>query len=385
MKQWLAALWNSQLVDALLPVFATLAALLVGALMLLALGANPLVAYAALVEGAFGSLNAIADTLVRATPLLFVGVGICIASRGGVTNIGGEGQFVVGALCAVLVGLSFPDGPALLVVPAALLAGMVGGAIWGGIPGLLKAHFNVNEILSTVMMNQIAVQGMNFLLIGPLMDPVQLQRASRIPQTARISPAFDLPRLAPTRLHLGTLLAILMAVLVYILLWRTTLGYRIRAVGLNKEAARYAGINVPRHIALSLALSGALAGLAGAVQIYGVNFRMFTDGSATGFTGSAGFHGIVAALFGQLHPLGTIPAAFLFGGLLVGANKLQRAVQVPAALIVTLNGLVVVFVVSTELWRQKRARRRVIERPLERDETPLIPTPPAATGQEGAV
>ncbi|HOV48788.1 MAG TPA: ABC transporter permease [Anaerolineae bacterium] len=385
MKQWLAALWNSSLVDALLPVFATLAALLVGALMLLALGANPLVAYAALVEGAFGSLNAIADTLVRATPLLFVGVGICIASRGGVTNIGGEGQFVVGALCAVLVGLSFPDGPALLVVPAALLAGMVGGAIWGGIPGLLKAHFNVNEILSTVMMNQIAVQGMNFLLIGPLMDPVQLQRASRIPQTARISPAFDLPRLAPTRLHLGTLLAILMAVLVYILLWRTTLGYRIRAVGLNKEAARYAGINVPRYIALSLALSGALAGLAGAVQIYGVNFRMFTDGSATGFTGSAGFHGIVAALFGQLHPLGTIPAAFLFGGLLVGANKLQRAVQVPAALIVTLNGLVVVFVVSTELWRQKRARRRVIERPLERDETPLIPTPPAATGQEGAV
>jgi len=385
MKQWLAALWNSQLVDALLPVFATLAALLVGALMLLALGANPLVAYAALVEGAFGSLNAIADTLVRATPLLFVGVGICIASRGGVTNIGGEGQFVVGALCAVLVGLSFPDGPALLVVPAALLAGMVGGAIWGGIPGLLKAHFNVNEILSTVMMNQIAVQGMNFLLIGPLMDPVQLQRASRIPQTARISPAFDLPRLAPTRLHLGTLLAILMAVLVYILLWRTTLGYRIRAVGLNKEAARYAGINVPRYIAFSLALSGALAGLAGAVQIYGVNFRMFTDGSATGFTGSAGFHGIVAALFGQLHPLGTIPAAFLFGGLLVGANKLQRAVQVPAALIVTLNGLVVVFVVSTELWRQKRARRRVIERPLERDETPLIPTPPAATGQEGAV
>lgn len=385
MKQWLAALWNSQLVDALLPVFATLAALLVGALMLLALGANPLVAYAALVEGAFGSLNAIADTLVRATPLLFVGVGICIASRGGVTNIGGEGQFVVGALCAVLVGLSFPGGPALLVVPAALLAGMVGGAIWGGIPGLLKAHFNVNEILSTVMMNQIAVQGMNFLLIGPLMDPVQLQRASRIPQTARISPAFDLPRLAPTRLHLGTLLAILMAVLVYILLWRTTLGYRIRAVGLNKEAARYAGINVPRYIALSLALSGALAGLAGAVQIYGVNFRMFTDGSATGFTGSAGFHGIVAALFGQLHPLGTIPAAFLFGGLLVGANKLQRAVQVPAALIVTLNGLVVVFVVSTELWRQKRARRRVIERPLERDETPLTSTPPAATGQEGTV
>jgi simple sugar transport system permease protein len=132
-------------------------------------------------------------------------------------------------------------------------------------------------------------------------------------------------------------------------------------VGLNPEAARYAGINVPRHIVLSMALSGAMAGLAGAVQIFGVNFRVFTDGSATGFTGSAGFHGIVAALFGQLHPLGTIPASFLFGGLLVGANKLQRAVQVPAALIVTLNGLVVVFVVGTELWRQKRARQRDAE------------------------
>ena len=246
----------------------------------------------------------------------------------------------------------------------------------GGIPGLLKAHFNVNEILSTVMMNQIAVQGMNFLLLGPIIDPVQLERASRIPQTARISPTFSLPRLVPTRLHLGTIIAILMAVAVYILLWRTTLGYRIRAVGLNPEASRYAGINVARHVALSMALSGALAGLAGVVQVFGVNFRMFTDGSATGFTGSAGFHGIVAALFGQLHPLGTIPAAFFFGGLLVGANRLQRAVQVPAALIVTLNGLVVVFVVSTELWRQQRARRRAAEIARENEDPASVDVSP---------
>ncbi len=376
MKHRWATLWASPIIDALLPVFATLAALLVVAVMLLVLGANPLVAYAALIDGAFGSVNSLADTLVRATPLLFVGVGICIAFRGGVINIGGEGQFVAGALCATLVGLYFADGHPLLVVPLAMLAGALGGFVWGGIPGLLKAHFNVNEILSTVMMNQIAVQGMNFLLIGPMIDPIQLERASRIPQTARLSSAFDLPRLAPTRLHLGTLIAIIMAVLVYILLWRTTLGYRIRAVGLNREASRYAGINVAQHIALSLALSGALAGLAGAIQVYGVNFRMFTDGSATGFTGSAGFHGIVAALFGQLHPLGTIPAAFFFGGLLVGANKLQRAVQVPGALIVTLNGLVVVFVVSTELWRQQRTRMRAAESLAERDDA--HPASPAA-------
>jgi general nucleoside transport system permease protein len=300
--------------------------------------------------------------------LLFVGIGICIAFRGGVINIGGEGQFVAGALCGTVVALALPEWPALVVVPLSFVAGAIGGGIWGGIPGLLKAHFNVNEILSTVMMNQIAVQGMKFLLLGALIDPIQLERASRIPQTARISPAFSLPRLVPTRLHLGTLIAVLMAVVVYILLWRTTLGYRIRAVGLNPDASRYAGINVSRHIALSMALSGALAGLAGVIQVFGVNFRVFTDGSATGFTGSAGFHGIVAALFGQLHPLGTIPAAFFFGGLLVGANKLQRTVQVPAALIVTLNGLVVVFVVSTELWRQQRARRRAAESARESDE-----------------
>jgi general nucleoside transport system permease protein len=248
-----------------------------------------------------------------------------------------------------------------VIIPMALLAGFLGGAIWGGIPGLLKAYFNVNEILSTIMMNQIAVQGMNFLLRDWMIDPVQLEAASRIPQTARLAIAYDLPRLVPTRLHLGAGLAVIAAVLVFIFLWRTTIGYRIRAVGLNPHASRYAGIKVPRYIVLSLLLSGAFAGLAGAIQVYGVHHRMFTDGSLTGFTGSAGFNGIVAALFGQLHPLGTIPASFLFGALLVGANAMQRAVQVPSALIIALNGLVVVFVVSSDIWRRRRSRQRMRE------------------------
>jgi general nucleoside transport system permease protein len=345
--------------DALLPLLATLAALGVGAVMLLLLGANPIEAYRALLQGAFGSTNALADTLVKATPLLLVGLGICIAFRGGVINIGGEGQLVVGAISATLVGLSFPDSSGWVIIPLALLAGFLAGAVWGGIPGLLKAYFNVNEILSTIMMNQIAVQGMNFLLKDWLIDPVQLQAASRIPQTARLAIAYDLPRLVPTRLHLGAGLAVIAAVLVFIFLWRTTIGYRIRAVGLNPNASRYAGIRVPRFIVLSLLLSGAFAGLAGAIQVYGVHHRMFTDGSATGFTGSAGFNGIVAALFGQLHPLGTIPASFLFGALLVGANAMQRAVQVPSALIIALNGLVVVFVVSSDIWRRRRSRQRM--------------------------
>ena len=347
--------------DILLPFIATLAALGVGAVMLMVFDANPVVAYGALLEGAFGSTNAVADTLVKATPLLLVALGICIAFRGGVINIGGEGQLLLGAVASTLVGLSNPNMPGYLLIPLALLVGFFAGGAWGAIPGLLKAYFNVNEILSTIMMNAIAVQGMNYLLRGPMIDPVQLESASRIPQTARLSAAFDLPRLIPTRLHLGTGLAIIAAFLVFIFLWRTVVGYRIRAVGLNPNASRYAGINVPRHIVLSMLLSGAFCGLAGAIQVYGLHHRMFTDGSATGFTGSAGFNGIVVALFGQLHPLGAIPASFLFGALIVGANKLQRVMQVPSSFIIALNGLVVVFVVSADYWRRRLARRREAE------------------------
>jgi len=348
-----------------MPLLAAMLALLVGAVMLLALDANPLQAYGALVRGAFGSLNALADTVVKATPLLFVGLGICIAFRGGVLNIGGEGQLVAGAVAATAVALALPHWPGWAIIPSCLTVGLLAGAIWGGIPGVLKAYLNVNEILSTIMMNMIAVQGMNFLLRGPMMDPVQVKTGSFIPQTARFSTAADLPRLVPTRLHAGAGLAVILAILVFIFLWRTTIGYRIRAVGLNPYASRVAGIRVKRYMMLSLLLSGALAGLGGATQVLGLHHRMFTDGSAQGFTGGAGFNGIVAALFGKLHPLGTIPASLLFGALLVGANHMQRAVQVPSDFVTALNGLVVVFVVGSEIWSRRQAQRRELLPPPE--------------------
>jgi simple sugar transport system permease protein len=373
MQDWLSKSRISQMVDALLPVLAVLAALAVGAVMLLALGTNPVAAYGALLKGAFGSTNAVAETAVKAVPLLLVGLGICIAFRGNVINIGGDGQMVIGAILATLVGLNLPDWPGWAVIPLALLMGFVGGAIWGGIPGFLKAYFGVNEILSTVMMNAIAVQVMNFLLRGPMIDPAQAELASKIPQTAALANAFRLPRLSPTRLHLGAGIAVALAFLVYILLWRTTLGYRIRAVGQNPDASRYGGIKVRRYVVMALLLSGAFAGLAGAVQVYGLNYRMITDGSATGFTGSAGFNGIVAALFGQLHPIGAIPASFLFGALLVGANKLQRVMQVPSAFVIALNGLVVVFVVSSEIWRRRRQRGRMTEATVKARKEPSLP------------
>jgi general nucleoside transport system permease protein len=361
------------------PTLAVIAALLVGAVMLLLLRVSPAAAYAAMADGAFGSANSIADSIVKATPLLFVGVGICIAFRGGMTNIGGEGQLVAGALAATLAALAFPDWPGWAIIPVALILGFLAGAVWGGIPGVLKAYLNVNEILSTIMMNAIAVQAMNYLLRGPIMDPVQVEQGSFIPQTARFSIATDLPRLIPTRLHAGVIVAVLIAFLAWLLLWRTTIGYRIRAVGLNPHASRRAGIHVERYAMLAMLLSGALAGMGGATQVLGVNHRMFTDGSSAGFTGSAGFNGIVAALFGQLHPLGTIPASFFFGALIVGANSMQRAVQIPSALITALNGLLVVFVVSSELWRRRLMQREQMAAARE-----PLPAPPAEAPEVAA-
>ncbi len=336
-----------------LPIAAVLIAFAIGGVLLALLGANPFEAYWVLLSGAFGSINGLTATLTKMTPLLLVALGICISFRGGVINIGGEGQIIIGALASTAFALWLRDLPGWLLLPLTLLVGALGGAVWGGIAGVLKARLNVNEILSTVMLNAIAVQLMNFLLRGPMLDPDQIAAGTNIAQSEALPRSVWLLRLAPpTLLHAGVILALVLAVLVYILLWRTTIGYRIRTVGLNPSAARYAGMPVPFYVALSLTLAGAFAGLAGAVEVTGVQHRMLE-----GLSGGYGFSGIVAALFGKLHPLGAIPASFLFGGLLVGANKMQLTVQVPSALITAINGLVVMFVVASEVY-VRRARRR---------------------------
>ena len=345
----------AKLTDALLPVLAMLVALLVGVLLLLMLGTDPVEAYSALIRGALGNVSGITQTLTKATPLLLVGLGICIAFRGGVINIGGEGQIVVGALAATAFAVGFEKMPGLLLLPLTLLSAAAAGLVWGGIPGLLKARLGVNEILTTVMMNQIALRMMNFLLRGPMLDPKHVAAGTSIPQSATLPESVWLPRLVPrTLFHSGAILAVLLALAVYFLLWRTTIGYRIRAVGLNPHASRYAGIPVPHYVTLSLALSGMLCGLAGAMEVLGVHHRMLE-----GLSGGYGFSGIVAALFGKLHPLGAIPASALFGALLVGADKMQRAVQVPSALAIALQGLVVLFVVASDLYVRRRSRHRV--------------------------
>jgi simple sugar transport system permease protein len=342
-----------RLLEALLPIAAVVLAFAIGAVLLWALGENPLEAYWVLISGAFGSVAGLTATLTKMTPLMLVGLGVCISFRGGVINIGGEGQLIVGALATTAVALALRTWPAWILLPLCLLAGALAGAFWGGIAGVLKARLNVNEILSTVMLNAIALQLMNWLLRGPMLDPAQLAAGTNIPQTEALPEQVWLLRLVPrTQLHAGIFLALALAILVYLLLWRTTIGYRIRTVGLNPAAARYAGIPVPFYVALSLILGGAFAGLAGAVEVTGLHHRMLE-----GMSGGYGFSGIVAALFGKLHPLGLIPASFFFGGLLVGADKMQRAIQVPSALITVINGLVVMFVVASDLY-VRRAKRR---------------------------
>jgi ABC-type uncharacterized transport system permease subunit len=331
------------------------AALLVGAVMLLALGTNPVTGYRALLDGAFGDGYALSATAVKAVPLLLVGVGICIAFRANVFNIGGEGQIAMGALFATATALALPDLPAILLIPLTILAGAVGGGVWGAIPGAFKGYLGVNEILSTIMLNLVAVQIVNYMLAGPLRDNTADSVGGLIPQTRLLPEASWLPILrGGTQLHLGVIVAVLAAVAAYVLLWRTSFGFRLRAVGLSREAATYAGMPVARTTTLALTLSGALCGMAGSMLVFGsISHRMVTDGSLTGFTGSAGFNGIVVALFGGLNPLWTILSSFIFAGLLVGGDAMQVVTNVPSDLIVALNGLVVVFVVSVEFLRRR--------------------------------
>lgn len=381
-----------RLLDAIVPLVAVIAALAVGAIILLLQDVSPATAYSAMITGAFTNKNGLADTFVKAIPLLLVALGVAIAFRGGVINIGAEGQLIVGALLTTYVGLQLGDRlPGPIVILICLIAGSLMGGIWAAIPGYLKARLGVNEILSTIMMNQIAIQIAYLLLRGPMIDPAEVEAGTNIPHSARLPRSIDLPRFTdiaqwlgldksaeelgltgfaaelyglfvePTRLHSGLIIAIVMAILVYIFLWRTTIGYRIRAVGQNQSASRYAGINVQRYIVLSMTLGGMFAGLAGAIEILGLHHRMFEP---TAVSAGYGFSGIVVALFGSLHPLGIIPSAILFGGLLVGGDKMQRAVQVPQVLITVILGMVVLFVVSADIWVRRRATRRVsVEEP----------------------
>jgi len=332
--------------SAVVIVLAIVAAVGMGAIVLVAIGVDVSETYRVILTEPLKDMFGITEILVRTVPLILIGLGIAISFRSGILNIGAEGQMQIGIVASAAVALAFPDMPKWLLLPLVLLTGAAGGALWGGVAGYLKAKLGVNEILSTVMLNYIAAQIYGFLLRGPMIDPAELQTGSGTPQSMRLPKTAWIDRIIPgTRLHWGIAIALVLAVLVYILLWRTTWGFKMRAAGAEPKAARYAGIKVESCLAAAMILAGAFAGLAGAVEVTGV-LRRAIEGISSGY----GFSGIVVALFGGLHPAGIVPSAFFFGLLLIGADMTQRALSVPANMVLVLQGAVILSIVSAKTW-----------------------------------
>jgi simple sugar transport system permease protein len=330
-------------------IVALLASLVMTALLIAGAGANVLVAFGAMARGAFGNRPAVIETLVQATPLIFTGLAVALAFRGGIWNIGAEGQFFAGAMAAYWAASGLGGVPPALGILCVLVAAAIGGAAWGSIAGFLKARYGASEIIVTVMMNFIISPNLlSFLLGGPWQEP-----GSHFFQTAPTPTSLALPRLmAGGRLHLGFVVALLVAVGVGFMLWRTTFGYEVRALGSNPDAARAKGINVPALTVLIMALSAAIAGLAGASELLGVDHRLRLDIS-TGY----GFTGIIIALLGRLHPVGVIIAAIFFGALVNGGLAMQIATGVPVALINTIQGLTLMFLLTADVMARYRIRR----------------------------
>lgn len=299
-------------------------------------------AYSALFRGAVGSVRAISETLFAATPLILASLGVALGFRAGLFNIGAQGQMMIGGMVAVWVGL-YIDLPAVLHIPAAILGGIVGGAIWGGIAGLLKARTGAHEVITTIMFNFIAIFLAQWLLTIPLFQ----EPGRNNPVSDTIAPTARLPSLfgSQYRVTIGFVIAVVAALAIHWLLYRSSVGYEFRALGLNPEAGRYAGMNVATLITLAMAIAGGLAGIAGANQVMGLDPYKAT----TALPGSTGFDAITVALLGRSHPIGVVWASLLFGALKAGGREMQGAAQIPLDLVVVLQALIVILVAAPEL------------------------------------
>jgi len=333
----------------LIPLLAVFTAILVGGVIIAVVGGNPFAAYIGLAEGAFGSAKALSETTVWATPYIFAGLAVAVAFKGGLFNIGAEGQLALGAVVAALIGYALPGWlhislPIYIHLPLTIILGVLAGAIWAAIPGALKAFTGGHEVINTIMMNYIALNITSYLLNGPMKDPDPLNLTARTPEiavSARIPPIFP-----DLRFHWGFILALIVAVIIWWLLWKTTLGFEIRTVGANPDAAKYAGINVKRTIITTMALSGALAGLAGVIEVTALNYR-----HELGFSIGYGFDSIAIALLGKTNPFGVVLAAILFGAMRNGGTRMQFMTQIPVDIISVIQGLILLFVAADAIIR----------------------------------
>ncbi|SRR6266567_1079349 len=330
----------------IVPLLAVLTALLLGAVIIVVTGGDAARAYQGLWEGSLGRPRSISDTLVRATPYIFAGLAVALAFKGGLFNIGAEGQIIVGSLASAFVGYALQGVPFPIHLILAILSGMLAGALWGAIPGFLKAATGAHEVIVTIMLNYVAINVASYLLGGPMKDKnpaVAIAETPPILDSAHLPPLLADPQY---RVHWGFVLALLAAVGVWWLLQKTTIGFEIRTVGANPYAARYAGIFVGRTTVILMALSGGLAGLAGAMDVVGLNFYY-----AAGFSAGYGFDSIAVALLGRSDPFGVIASALLFGGLAAGSARMQFLSQIPIDIIHLVQALVLIFVAAPALIR----------------------------------
>lgn len=320
-------------------VIAILLAFLVGAIVLAVTGYSPLDAYAAMLSGAFGDTFGIGQTLTQATPIIFTALAFLFAYKCGLFNIGAEGQFLIGAFAAALVGISFNGLPVFVHVPLALLAGVAAGAFWGFMPAVLKARLGAHEVITTMMLSYVALYITGYMVNYPFKAP------GWVAETVLISPSAELPSiLPPTQLSASIFVAVLLAGLTDYTLRKTIIGYEIRAIGLNPTAAESGGISIKKGIILALTISGAMAGLGGAGEVLGVH-RRFIEGFSPGY----GWDGLAVALVGGLNPAGILLASVLFGALRSGGMTMTRTTHVPLDIATILQALVILFVAAPKL------------------------------------
>jgi len=314
-------------------------------------GANPLLAYYYIFYGAFGNLNLTIETLVRTTPIILVSLGLAISFKCKVWNIGAEGQLYMGAMMGTIAAVSL--GNTFFTLAIAIIAAIIGGMAWAAVPALMKTKLGINEVITTFLMNYVAINLVQWLLSFPFRSSDSL-----FPESASLPVAARLPMLLPpTRLHLGVLIALLVALpIVYFLMTKTTFGYKLKAVGENPEAAKYGGINVKRTIFLALILSGALAGIAGYFEVAGIQYRMRASLSP-----GYGYTGIVVALLGANNPIGVALSSIFLAAIFNGSSTMSRALNQPQGVVDFIQGILVIFVLGSEYIMRYLEKKGVVK------------------------
>ena len=334
------------LIDILLIFVVTVA---IGTALIFACGANPLDAYRLFFHGIFGNFSGFAEIFVKACPLILTGLGCAVAFQTGFFNIGAEGQFYVGAIAATLVSLNLSGAPGFISIVLSLAAGFICGGLWALIAAILKAKFNISEIIVTIMLNYIAINFLGYAVRAFLMD-----HAGNVPQSPKIDSGAQLGILiASTRFHSGILIALACVVAVWFIMKKTSVGYELKAVGLNKRAAACNGISVIKNIVISAFLSGGLAGIAGVVEVLAIQKKLLE-----GISANCGYTAVLIALIASNNPIGVMAVAILYAALQVGANSMQRQMGIPSAIVNILIGVVVVLILGKESFSFYKMKKK---------------------------